>query len=114
DALAQRVFSLRLSDLILERASDDPGNFLDKAYQLLRRVGTLDDPLRPDRLKPRPAELHFLAMLRRDRAPIAKTNMAYFELLQRALRLRRMAERAALALRPNAPAYSEQVFPWIR
>lgn len=112
DPAAKRLLPLRLSELIFERAGDDPASFLDKSYALLRRIGTLDDPLHPDRLNPRPAELHYLAMLRRDRPAVPKTASEFYEVVQRALRVRSLAERAAVAQRPDGPAYSERVFRW--
>jgi hypothetical protein len=98
---------LALCDLILRQTAAEPYENLDKAYQLLR---TLDDPLGP-----RPAEAHFLIMLRRGQAkPPA-------DLFRLAVRVRQRAERAALGLTSPDQAtpadvypYSAQVVPWIR
>jgi hypothetical protein len=98
---------LALCDLILRQTADEPSDNLDRAYQLLH---TLDDPLGP-----RPAEAHFLIMLRRGQAkPPA-------DLEKLAFRVGMRAQRAALGLTSpdqTAPAdaypYSVQVAPWIR
>jgi hypothetical protein len=93
-----------MAELLLERAAENPVNNLDRAYQLLQIV---NDPLRP-----RPAEAHFLAMLRRD-LPQSPPSPEYALLIQQALRLRRQAERAALAIDGATYPYSELVAGWI-
>jgi hypothetical protein len=106
DPVGQLRLRLRLSELVVERAAEDPANNLTKACTLLR---ILDDPIRP-----RPAEVHFLMMLERDRVRDRAPPPEYFELFQLAVRTRVLAERTALAVRTGGNPYSEQVFAWIR
>lgn len=110
--------------VLLERAAEDPANF-DKVYHLLQLV---EDPLYP-----RPAEVHFFVMLRRDLPSAAKRDEQQAvvgrsgipaALLKRALEVRLRAEKAILGLQDSparlgslAPGahypYAEQVFAWL-
>jgi hypothetical protein len=103
DPQARQWQRLRLSELLLKRAADDPAGNLARSVELLHRID--------DAASPRPAEAHFLAMLRRDLLnppPPA-------ELLAEALRVRVQAERAALGLgdadEPTDYSYCEEVAP---
>jgi hypothetical protein len=98
---ARRRLRLRLAELAIEEAARDPVG-VGRAARLVRLV---HDPLRP-----LAAEAHFLAMLDKN---LPKTPPPA-NLLSEALRLRLLAEQAALAVRPDAAPYSEQVFPWVR
>jgi hypothetical protein len=91
-------------DFLLLRAAADPRNHLDRVARLCR--------LPDDLLRPRPAEIHFLLMLQREMAR-RQPNAAWVDVAAQALRVRRLAERAALAVRPGLHPYSEQVFPWL-
>ncbi|HYT88776.1 MAG TPA: hypothetical protein VEL76_08720, partial [Gemmataceae bacterium] len=110
---------LRLTERLLKRAADDPGQNLTTAYHLLR---TLDDPLNP-----RPVEAHLLIMLhrdlpRKDPASAASPPLLPARLISLALHVRVRAERAAVGLTSaddqSVPAdpypYCAQVVPWIR
>ena len=78
----------QLGELILDRAIDDPVNNLDRAARLAR---LLDQPPQ------RPVELNFLIMLRPGLPPDWKAS-GHAELVRRALRVRRLAERVALGV----------------
>ncbi len=62
---------------------------------------------------PRPAEVHYLAMLVKD---VSRDSTPDFDLLRQSLAIRRLAERTALSVPDSASehAYSEIVFPWNR
>jgi hypothetical protein len=83
-----RDLAAQLGELLLGRAIDDPAANLERAAQLARY---LDSPPQ------RPAELNFLIMLRLGLPPDWKTT-GHVDLVRRALRVRRLAERAALGL----------------
>src|SRR5262249_16798283 len=91
--------------------AEDPAANLAKAADLYR---VLQDPR-----VPMPIELHYLAILTRD-APNALADREYAQAVGLALRLRRAAERTALAIRvaegitDYGYPYSEEVYPWIR
>jgi len=121
---SNRLLAWRVADEAIEQAAANPRANLDKAYHLLQAVTPPDN---------RSIEAHYLAMLRRDLPASAPPP----ELVQQALRVRRLAERAALAVtdqkaRPEEPPplfakqrhlvpndgfilpYSEQVILWTR
>src|SRR5262249_46375434 len=77
-------------------------NYLERAARLCR---LLDDPIRPQ-----PAEVHFLLMVQREMAR-RPPDPAWLEVVALALRVRRLAERTAVAVRPGLHPYSEQVAP---
>jgi hypothetical protein len=87
-----RDLDAQLGDLLLGRAIDDPAANLDRAARLAR---LLDQPPQ------RPAELNFLTMIRLGLPPDWKST-GHAELVRRALRVRRLAERAALGLPEKA------------
>jgi hypothetical protein len=90
---------------LIRRAAENPARNLDRAADLAL---LLDDPVRVVR----PAEAHFLVLLRRDLAvrPIPdELNSA----LRDALRLRLFAEQTALVVETNGYAYAERIRPWI-
>jgi hypothetical protein len=111
DMWGRRLLRLRLAGRVLQRAAENPSGDLPRAFDLLPVLGADGNE--------RPAELHFLAMLRHldpERQPGSDD-------LRLALRVRRMAEDVALAVeadevtgrfRARTHPYSEQVFPWIR
>lgn len=104
---------LRLIEQVVERTAQDPSAQLDHAVEMLR---LLEDPT-----SPRPAEAHFLVMLQRDLPK--QDNGVPPDLLQLALRVRLLAEQAALGISPKrsvpdaglpyAPR-PELVLPWIQ
>ena len=89
-----------IAELAIDAAARNPAD-MTRAAPLAR---LLHDPLRPAA-----AEAHFLAMLAAN-VPQTPPPTA---LLTESLHLRRLAEQAALAVRPGGSPYSEQVFPWV-
>src|SRR5205807_2215872 len=79
-AQSKQLLRLRVLDLVLDYAAEDPAKNLERAARLAH---LLDDPINP-----RPAETHFLTMLQRDLPPQSPPSREYFELAQKALRLR--------------------------
>jgi hypothetical protein len=105
---AARDQAAQLGGLLLDRAIDDPAGNLDRAARRARLL---------DQSPQRPAELNFLIMLAPGLPPDWKSP-AVVELVRRALRLRRLAERAALGLadRPAGPgriAAGPSVSAWV-
>lgn len=94
---------LAFQELLLERVAVTPSRDLDQANALLRIA---DDPTRP-----RPAESQFLAAMGAH-LPSADRR-APDDLLAFALRVRRLAERAALASRRGSVGHAEQLLPWV-
>jgi hypothetical protein len=101
-----QILRLQFYEYLLMRAEKGLAEDLARAYQI---VQVLDDPVAP-----RPAEVHFLAMVERDRPRTPPPPPEYFSLLQQALKLRVLAERAALGVHPGEYAYSAHMPPWIR
>src|SRR5207247_546908 len=94
--------------VLLRRVIEEQGDNLEKAANVAL---TLEDPANP-----RPAEVHFLVMLNRDRPK--NSSAEYYGLVKTALKLRLTAEKTALNLPPEGHAYaypySERVYPWIK
>ncbi len=90
---------------LIRRAAENPARNLDRAADLAQ---LLDDPLRAAR----PAEAQFLVLLRRD-LPVRPIPEELELVLRDALRLRLIAEEAALAVTANGYAYAERIRPWI-
>ncbi len=64
---------------------------------------------------PRPAEVHYLTMLIQEKMGVSRDPAPDFELLRKSLTIRRLAERAALAVPDEGKhPYSEILFPWNR
>jgi len=98
---------MSLYDFLLQRAEEDPKENLKKVCSIalaLERSGSL---------APRPAEIHFLAMLMQNpsRDPASPR---YQDVAKRAIQIRRLAEQTALAVEPDAAPYCAQIYPWIR
>jgi hypothetical protein len=100
-----------LAGRVLERASAVPKDDLRRAYELLPVLGSAGNQ--------RPAEVHFMAMLYKNLGEQKPGN----DDLSQALRLRVLAENAALAVdvdrttgkaRGREYPYSEQVLPWVK
>ncbi len=78
----------------------------------LTTATTLLEDLAPSAL-PRPAEIHFLAMLARDAPKNPSDPIAFQRVAAHALALRARAERAALGAKVGASSSSERVAPWV-
>jgi hypothetical protein len=96
----------RLQGGLVRQAADNPARNLAKSAALLLLI---DDPASPVRA----GEAHFLVMLQRDLA-VQPPPEALAMLVSRALRLRLMAEQAALAVGEGGYAYAERIYPSIR
>jgi hypothetical protein len=110
----RRQMSPAFTDMVIDKAAEDPQRRLVLGRQLLGSV----DPVTSDC---RTAEAHYLMMLADNLALLGPEVEADkpWPLVQTSLQLRRRAERAALGLDENKdgarpPAYSEQVLPWIQ
>src|SRR5439155_12730168 len=104
----KQLLRVQLGELQLRRVMEDPAANLDKGAEV---AAALED----DVVSPRPAELHFLVMLKRDRPKNPQPAGEYYALVKSALELRLLAEKTAFNLSPEAGhAYSERVYPWIR
>ena len=110
DEAAATLLRLQAAEWLLNRldqrddASKPTPEVLARAADFLRVV---------DGAAVRPVETHTVLMLQRDLAATRPEP----ELLQRALRVRRLAEEVALlggGAKPGAHPYSEQVFRWVR
>ncbi len=108
-----QLVRVRVHDRLLELVAEDPEKNFKKAHELLQVV---DDPV-----SPRPAEINYLAVvyriLNQDLAgnpPDKKFPVEFREALKAALRVRRLAERAALGLQTGDHPYSEQVHRWVQ
>jgi hypothetical protein len=92
-----------LITLLLARAALGPDG-VGRAAPLLSLLRELDVPL--------PAEAHFVVMLHRD-LPVSDASPEFKQLVMLAVRVRLLAERAALSVRPGVHPYSESIYPWI-
>ncbi|MFO0876421.1 MAG: vWA domain-containing protein [Gemmataceae bacterium] len=101
DGLLRRNVLLAL----VRRAAENPARHLERAAELAR---LLDDPIRVVR----PAEVHFLVLLQRDLA-VRPLPDGLNQAVQQGLRVRLLAEEAALAVPPAGYAYAERIRPWI-
>lgn len=95
---------VREADLVAPQ--NDKGDPVSKTQALL---DLFDVKLGP----PRPAEVHYLTMLLKD---VSRTPSPDLELLRQSLKVRQLAERAALAVPETGDAhpYSEVILPWNR
>ena len=104
----KQLLRVQMGELLLRRVIEEQGDNLEKAANVAL---TLEDPANP-----RPAEVHFLVMLNRDRPK--NSSAEYYGLVKTALKLRLTAEKTALNLPPEGHAYaypySERVYPWIK
>jgi hypothetical protein len=115
DKLGQQLQTLQLSALLLERVAESPRENLPRACDLLTILG-----LQAANSTRRSAEVHFLAMLRRD---LDKKSPAPDDLIVKALKVRLLAENTAVGIKADgqgwsaqegAAPYSEVVFRWIQ
>ena len=121
-----RLLRRRLDDMLLTRFADDltfnriVGNTADELTRVVAVLKAIEDPS-----VPRPAEVHELVMIERDRPRVASA--AYDKALGLAIQTRRLAERTAAALPTEIKAgadpfessrgvntHSARVFPWIK
>ena len=103
DSLPLRV---SLYDLLLQRAAEDPRANLKKVCSIALALE------RAVPLAPRPAEIHFLAMLMQN--PSRELALPkYHDVAKRAIEMRRLAEQTALAVDPDTAPYCAQIYPWI-
>ncbi len=112
ERVRRQLVRARVYEQLLELAAENQENF-KKAHELLQVV---DDPV-----SPRPAEINYLAVvyrtLNQDLAgnpPDKKFPVEFREALKAALRVRRLAERAAVGLQIGDHPYSEQVHRWVQ
>jgi hypothetical protein len=109
DRRALQALRVRLAGLLVRQAAEDPEKNLATACDIQKVIDDLDPQ------SPRPAEAQFMVLLRRDLA-----NPPDWKLVQKALRARVLAEEAAVGLRAadaegsGLPAFSEQVYPWVK
>jgi hypothetical protein len=101
---AAETLRLEFYQFLMPRAEKGLAEDLERAERLIR---VIDDPI-----EPRPAEIHFLAMLQRDRPRTPPPPPEYLPLLQQALRVRVQAEQAALGAKTGEYSFSEEVFSW--
>ncbi len=111
DPLGLRLFQVQLLEVLLEQTAKSTEPDLDKAHTIIRLI---DDPVGA-----RPAEAHYVVMLRKD---LPQENRVDAQALGESIETRLEAERAALGLPTNFPIspindmgyYCEQVVPWIK
>jgi hypothetical protein len=109
---------VRADDFLLSRAIVDPSQNLERVAERLEITRGHDYP--------QPAEAHFVRMLTGRLKPVANQPAKRLDLIRRAITLRLLAERCALAASsvshehspvtssvPREYSYSEQVHPWI-
>jgi hypothetical protein len=108
DALPKLTAEMKraYAELAYRRAESDP------SPANLATATTLLDDLAPPAL-PRPAEIHFLAMLARDAPRDPSNPNAFQRVAAHALALRARAERAALGAKVGVSSDSERVAPWV-
>ena len=105
DAPADAATRTRLIGQVMGLAIDEAARNPAELGRAAGLIAVLREPMRPAA-----AEAQFLVMLSADAPKPAPPD----SLLSEALKLRRLAEEAALAVRPGDAPYSEQVFPWVR
>jgi hypothetical protein len=102
----KQVLRVQMADLLIKKVAENPRANLEKGAKLAR---TLED-----KVSPRPAELHFLVMLNRDRVVNPQPDSEYYSAIKAALELRLLAEKTAFNLSADGHPYSERVYPWIK
>lgn len=109
DATPRQPYRCLIDDLLINRASRDSFNSLATAAARLKAAR--------DSEYPQPAESHFLIMLDKYLTPRRdKVHPGLWGRVNRAIRLRRLAERTALGIVGDDPGYprGEEVYPWIK
>lgn len=103
---ATNLHLLRIAafSLLVDRAVDDPAGNLARASQIAQQIASPLHPL--------PVEIQWLAMLDRYLPPAALSENGG-ERIGRAIRLRGLAEQAAVAHTENACPLAAEVAPWI-
>jgi hypothetical protein len=103
----QQLLRAQLGELLVRRVMEDPAGNLEKGAQVAAAL--------EEAVSPRPAELHFLVMLNRDRPKNPQPASEYYAAVKMALELRLLAEKTAFNLAAEAGhPYSERVYPWIQ
>ena len=98
-----------IDDFLIRRAASDSFNNLGIAASRLRQTR--------DNEYPQPAEAHYLIMLDKYLTPLRnQRHSSLWARVNRAIRLRRLAERTALGIADADSGYprSEEVYPWIK
>ena len=98
-----------IDDFLIRRAASDSFNNLGIAASRLRQTR--------DNEYPQPAEAHYLIMLDKYLTPLRnQRHPGLWARVNRAIRLRRLAERTALGIADADSGYprSEEVYPWIK
>ena len=102
-------YRCRIDDFLIRRAASDSFNNLGIAASRLRQTR--------DNEYPQPAEAHYLIMLDKYLTPLRnQRHPGLWARVNRAIRLRRLAERTALGIADADSGYprSEEVYPWIK
>lgn len=95
----------RVLALLIQQAAENPQSDLARAAELVSFLHEASQAVPP-------AEAHFLVMLNRDLPKPLSGDSA--PLISRALKLRLLAEQAAMGLEPGKIPYCEFVLPWVR
>lgn len=104
DAPVKRdLLRLAIYQTLIQRVIDDPQNHLDRGARLAK---AMQSPLHP-----LPAEIHFMAMLAQHLPEGALQQSS--PLIAEALKVRCLAERAAVAHVDQSTSSAERVIPWI-
>ena len=104
DATNLHLMRIAAFSLLVDRAVDDPAANLAKASQIAQQIASPLHPL--------PVEIQWLAILDRY-LPAAALSEDGGERIGRAIRLRGLAEQAAVAHTDNACPLAAEVAPWI-
>jgi hypothetical protein len=99
----RQLLRVQIGELLIRKVAENPAKNLDQGDKLAKVL--------EDKVSPRPAELHFLRMLNRDKVGNAAE---YYAAIKAALELRLLAEKTAFNLTSEGHPYSERVYPWIK
>ena len=105
----RQPYRCTIDDFLIRRAASDSFNNLGIAASRLRQTR--------DNEYPQPAEAHYLIMLDKYLTPLRnQRHSSLWARVNRAIRLRRLAERTALGITDADSGYprSEEVYPWIK
>ena len=107
DAPTDAAARVRLSGQVMEQAIDAAARNPTDLGRAAGLIAVLREPMRPALRRSRNS---FVMLLGRSQPKPTPPE----SVLSEALRLRRLAEEAALAVRPGDAPYSEQVYSWVR
>jgi hypothetical protein len=102
----RQLLRVQMGELLVRWVAEDPATRLERGAKLALAI---EDPA-----SPRPAEMHFLIMLNRDRPSNPDPAAEYFARVKMALELRLLAEKVSLSLSANGHPYSERIYARIR